>query len=182
MIYDIPHVTNFGYSWSKLKVQWEVVHLTPACNDKAGSLFVYLDIDWLEYIRYMNSPEAFQWMIGDSGTIIWGIKNKKNLADKNNKAKMPVIAVGGNQISFVESSLQNGYGQVVGMKDINYLCKPGGQPWLWHRIWCVTKLKHGTVSAPHDTPHGPAYMPILDVSAFKRTKSLAAGVTYIKVI
>ncbi len=179
MIFDIPHVTNFGSSFGNLKVQWEVVHLTPARNDKAGSLFVYLDIDWLEYIRYMNTAEAWQWMIGDSGTIIWGIKDKKNLGSKKNKARMPVIAIGGNQIAY--DDLQNGYGQVQGMSEINYLCKPAGQPWFWHRIYCVTKLKHGQVSAPHDTPHGPAYMPILDVNAFKRTKSLAAGVTYIKV-
>lgn len=178
MIYDIPHVTNFDSSWGKLKIQWETVHLTPARNDKAGSLFVYLDMDWLEYIQYMNTPEAWQWMIGDSGTIIWGIKDKKNLGSKKNKARMPVIAIGGNEIAYTD--LANGYGKVCGMSEINYSSTPG-IGYHWHRIWCVTKLKHGQVSAPHDTPHGPAYMPILDVSAFKRTKSLAAGVTYIKV-
>jgi hypothetical protein len=181
MIYNIPHVTNFSSSWGSLKVQWETVHLTPARNDQAGSLFVYLDIDWLEYIRAMNTPEAWQWMIGDSGTIIWGIKNKKNLADKKNKAKMPVIAVGGNQIEISDQEI-NGFHKVIGMQGINHACTPELTPWFWHRIYCVTKLKHGAVSAPHDTPHGPAYMPILDVSAFKRTKSLAAGVTYIHIV
>jgi hypothetical protein len=179
MIYDIPHVTRFGSSWGHLKVQWETVHLTPARNDKAGSLFVYLPLEWLEYIQSKNTPAAFQWMIGDSGTIIWGIKNKKNLADKKNRAKMPVIAIGGNQIAYHD--LQKGYGVVDGMKTISYSQTPQNLPCFWHRIWCVTKGRGGTCSAPHDTPHGPAFLPILDVSAFKRSKSLAAGVTYIRV-
>lgn len=177
MIYNIPHIKTLGNS--NLKIQWETVHLTPACNNKAGSLFVYLPLEWLEYIQAMNTPAAFQWMIGDAGTIIWGIKNKKNLADKKNKAKMPVIAIGGNQI--VVSTINKNFGQVVGMRSISYSTTPQNSPDCWHRIWCVTKLKHGAVSVPHDTPRGAAYLPILDVGAFKRTKSLAAGVTYIKI-
>lgn len=180
MIYDIPHVTQFGNSWGKM-MQWETVHLTPACSDKAGSLFVYLPLEWLEYIQSSNTPAAFQWMIGDSGTIIWGIKDKKHLESKKNKAKMIVIAIGGNKIAL--NNFENkGFHQVYGLSLPDENITPQNSPEFWHRIWCVTKLKHGQVSAPHDAPHGIAYLPILDVSVFKCSKSLAAGVTYLKVL
>lgn len=180
MIYTIPHVTRFGESWSKLKIQWETVHLSPLPKASQGTGFVYLDIDWLEYIRAMNTPEAFQWMCGDSGTIIWGIKDRKDIGSRKNKARMPVIAIGGNRISLDETT--NGWGRVFGMDSIHYALKPDTYPAFWHRIYCVTKLAHGQISGPHDTPRGPAFMPILDVSGFKRSKSLAAGVTYCKVV
>ena len=178
MIFTIPHVTKFGDAWSNLKIQWEVVHLCPARKDGNGGQ-VYFNLDWLEYIRAMNTPEAFKWMVGDSGTIIWGIKDKKNLANKINKARMPVIAIGGNTIEVVD--VKNNYGRVAGLGLIDHDSTPQTLPMYWHRIWCVTKLKHGQVSAPHDTPHGPAYLPILDVRQFRRTKALAAGDLYVRV-
>jgi hypothetical protein len=180
MIYNIPHVTKFIWP-APLKLQWNVVHLPPARKDGNGGS-VYLDLDWLEYIRAMNTPEAFKWMIGDAGTIIWGIKDKKNLGSRLNKARMPVIAIGGNPIYVVDGSIKKGYGRVDGMGGTpNYNVTPENFPALWHRIWCLTKVRKG-VSAPHDTPRGPAFMPILDVSAFRRTKALAAGETFIRVV
>jgi len=181
VIYDIPHVTRFSEQWSALKIQWEVVHLPPQCRDGNGGS-VYLSLDWLEYIRAMNTPEAFKWMIGDSGTIIWGIKDKRNLGAKVNKARMPVIAIGGNQIKVNDLPGVKGFRRVVGLSEIDFSISPDEFPWFWHRIWCVTKCRGGICSAPHDTPRGPAFMPILNVGAFKRTKALAAGVTYIKIV
>ena len=181
MIYIIPHVTSFGSSWSNLKIQWEVVHLYPLPVKKnGGSLNVFLDGDMLQYIHDNNTPEAWQWMTGGSGTIIWKVYNKKNpKAIINKRAFMPAIAIGGNQIEVEDEG--NGFGKVIGMSAINKNVTPANSPTRWHRIWCVTKLPHGQVSAPHDPPHGPAYLPILDVSAFKRSRSLHAGVTYIKI-
>jgi hypothetical protein len=69
----------------------------------------------------------------------------------------------------------------VGLHSIEYYMTPQDFPMYWHRIWCLTKIRKG-VSAPHDTPRGIAYLPILDVSAFKRTKALAAGETFVKVV
>ena len=69
---------------------------------------------------------------------------------------------------------------LYGMSYVDYNITPATNPEYWHRIWCVTKQRK-SVSAPHDTPRGIAFMPILDVSHFKRSKSLAAGVTYVKV-
>ena len=172
MIYDLPHITSFGDSWARLRIQWETVHICPQRKD-GNTGFVYLDLDWLNYIKAMNTPEAFQWMTGDSGTIIWGIRNKKNLAAKENKARMPLIAIGGNKIRVWD--VKKGWGAVQGMGRIDYSVTPGIYPELWHRIWCVTKLRKGQVSPPHDTPRGPAYLPIVDVRAFKRSKSLSAG-------
>jgi hypothetical protein len=177
MIYHIPHVTKFIWP-APLKLQWNVVHLPPARKDGNGGS-VYLPLEWLEYIRAMNTPEAFKWMIGDAGTIIWGIRNKKNLAAKENKARMPVIAIGGNEIEVLD--IKRGYGRVVGLRSIEYDITPQDFPMYWHRIWCLTKIRKGA-SAPHDTPRGPAFMPILDVSAFRRTKALAAGETFVKVV
>jgi hypothetical protein len=176
MIYNIPHVTKFIWP-APLKLQWNVVHLPPARKDGNGGS-VYLDLDWLEYIRAMNTPQAFQWMIGDAGMIIWGIKDKKNLGSRLNKARMPVIAIGGNEIAVF--NVKKGYGQVLGLSHIDYDFTPQAFPYFWHRIWCLTKIRKGA-SAPHDTPRGPAFMPILGVSAFRRTKALAAGETFIRV-
>jgi hypothetical protein len=178
MIYNIPHVKKFGNSWSRLKIQWETVHLPPQCKDGNGGS-VFLNVDFLEWIAYNNSKEAFQWMIGDSGTIIWGIKDKKNLGSKKNKARMPVIAIGGNEIAVNPNAIK-GFQVVRGISKIDYSITPDNSPYFWHQIYCVTKLKHGVISPPHDTPRGPAFMPILDVSFFKRTKALAAGITYIR--
>ena len=179
MIYDIPHVKKFSQQWSHLKIQWETVHLPPQRKDGNGGS-VYLSLDWLEYIQAMNTPEGFKWMIGESGTIIWGIRDKKNLGSKLNKARMPVIAIGGNKISVVDGTICKGFGRIHGMTNIDHSITPQSHPEFWHRIYCVTRIKKG-ISPPHDTPRGPAYMPILDVSFFKRTKALAGGDVYIKI-
>lgn len=178
MIYTLPHVTEFSPQWDNVKIQWEVVHLPPSRSTKGRGIgSVFLDVHWLEYIRAMNTPQAFQWMIGAGGTIIWGVTNKKNLGAKENKARMPVIGIGGNQIDLINPYL--GFGRVVGLQTIDYDITPQEFPMYWHRIWCVTKIRKG-ISAPHDTPRGPAFMPILDVSCFRRQKALADGVTYCK--
>lgn len=181
MIYNIPHVTSFSSSWSNLKIQWETVHLLtdPHDNRGRGIGYVFLDIDWLLYIRAMNTAPAFQWMCGAGGTIIWGIQDRKHLDAKQNKGKLPTIAIGGNSLILVNPDPQNYY-QVLGMTHIDYSVTPQNAPWFWHRIYCVTKQRK-TVSAPHDTPRGPAYMPILDVSQFRRSKSLQNGFTYFRV-
>ena len=181
MIIDIPHVTKFGESWSNLKIQWETVHLLtdPTSNKGRGIGFVFLDVHWLYYIKAMNTLPAFNWMIGQGGTIIWGITDKKHLDSKQNKARMPVIAIGGNQL-MLNDAMPNNFYKVQGMSKIDYSVTPQNAPWYWHRIYCVTKLRKA-VSAPHDTPRGPAYMPILDVSQFRRSKSLQNGFTYFRV-
>ena len=180
MIYDIPHTTKF-YWPSNLHVQWETYHLPPRPKNIGGGN-VFLTVEWLEYIRAMNTPQAFQWMCGDSGTIIWGIRNKKNLAAKINRPKMPVIAIRGNKIRLlnVDANSNPGFGIVQGMSQVNYSVTPQLYPELWHRIWCVTQIRK-YLTPPHDTPRGVAYLPILDVSAFKRDKTLAAGVTYCRI-
>jgi hypothetical protein len=180
MIYDIPHVTQFGSMWSILRIQWEVVHLPPQRKDGNGGS-VFLGAFMLEYIQAMNTPQAWQWMVGAAGTIVWGVLDKKHPDSKLNKrARMPVIAIGGNKIEVVDGSISKGYGIVVGMKHADYNITPQTHPQYWHRIWCITKQRK-SISAPHDTPRGIAYLPILDVSYFRRTKALAEGITYIEV-
>jgi len=174
LIYNIPHVRQFGNAWSGLKIQWETVHAYPQPSLKnSGSLFVYLDPNMLQYIYNNNTPEAFQWMCGAAGTIIWGVFDRKNPTAKVNKlARMPLILIGGNQVGLDDADSGNKFHRVQGMSAIWPGVTPRTHPYYWHRIWCMTKLPHGQVSAPHDSPHGPAYMPILDVSSFRRSKNL----------
>ena len=177
MIYNLPHYKKFFWP-APSKVQWETVHLPPQRKDGNGG-FVYLSLDWLEFIRAMNSPEAFQWMCAETASIIWGIRDKKNLGSSlNAKARMPLIAIAGNQIWGVDE--RRGFAQVIGMAEIDYSVTPEQYPYFWHRIWCITKIRKG-VSEPHDTPRGPAYLPILNVAHFLTSKSLSGGKVYIKV-
>jgi hypothetical protein len=176
--YHLDHIKSFGESWSNLKIQWETVHLPPRRKDVAGGM-VFLTLEWLEYIRAMNTPEAFKWMIGANGTMIWGIHDKKHLNNKINKPKMPLIAIGGNTLLI--SDVHDGYGKVWGLPGIDYTVTPETCPEFWHRIWCVTKLRKA-VSEPHDTPRGPAYLPIISPANIRCNKTLAGGEIFVKVV
>ena len=173
MIYDIPHTDHFF--WPSPTSAFSGKPFTcPRRKDESGGI-VFLDLDWLEYIRFMNTPRRSNGCRRQR-LIIWGINDKKHL---DNKKTNPACRLSPSEATADAHRYPKRFGQVWGLPAIDYSITPQTFPSTGIASGASPSPQRNQRAARHAA--GIAFCPSSILRSFAE-QNPAEGVTYVKVI